>query len=206
MQNKHTRITTPIGVAKWPSLEKPDTKFDKDGCYKVDLIVQGDEADALVKEMSTVRDAHIETIKETKPKWKAKVSPLPVSDEVDDDENPTGAKVFKFKLKAVGINGEDRWEQRPIIMDSDGTPITKVPRIGGGSKLIVCADIIPYLSPMVGAGVSLRLKAVQLIDLVEYSSSSANDWNFTPQKGFKVSDQEVETEEGVEISEESADF
>ena len=40
---------TPVGVAKYPHLNKPDTAFDAEGKYKAELLVSQDEAKPLIK-------------------------------------------------------------------------------------------------------------------------------------------------------------
>ena len=37
MKKRNVRLTTDIGTALWPHLNEPDTKFDKDGSYSVNL-------------------------------------------------------------------------------------------------------------------------------------------------------------------------
>ena len=47
--------------------------------------------------------------------------------------------------------------------------------IWGGSLMKVAYQLIPYNSPAIGAGVSARLKAVQITKLVEGSGSTSSD-------------------------------
>lgn len=203
MPSKHLRLLTPVGTARWPRLCKPDTKFDKDGVYKVDLILSNDDANPLIKEIRQVLDGHVASIKKEKPSWKKKVADPPFFPEVDDADNETGNWIFKFKLKAVGVNGDDRWEQRPIIMDSHKTPIdTESIEVGQGSRMSVGCEVVPYLSPMVGAGVSLRLKIVQVVELRESGSSVGDDWGFDVVEGFVTNEQtssQTVVEEGFDF-------
>ena len=41
--------TTPLGIAKWASLNKPDTQFKKEGEYRVTMLLDGAQAEALKK-------------------------------------------------------------------------------------------------------------------------------------------------------------
>jgi len=193
MPSKHTRLTTPIGTARWPRLSKPDTKFDKDGVYKVDLILSAADAEPVKKQIQDVMKDHIEYVKRTKPALKKRAD-LPFVEEVDDGGNETGNWVFKFKLKAIGVNGDDRWEQRPIVMDSKKAPIdTTTVEVGQGSRISVGCEIVPYVSPMVGAGISLRLKVVQVVELRESGSSVGDDWGFDVVEGFVTNEKTSST-------------
>tara|TARA_R110000824_G_scaffold74738_1_gene189856 strand:- start:421 stop:1029 length:609 start_codon:yes stop_codon:yes gene_type:complete len=189
MPSKHTRLTTPVGTARWPRLSKPDTKFDKDGVYKVDLILSADDAAPVKTAIEEVMKAHIAQVKKEKPNLKKRAD-MPFVEEVDDGGNETGNWVFKFKLKAVGVNGEDRWEQRPLIIDSQTKPIdSESTEVGQGSLISVGCEIIPYISPMVGVGISLRLKVVQVVDLRESGSSVDDNWGFDVVEGFVANEQ-----------------
>jgi hypothetical protein len=145
---------------------------------------------------------HIDKIKEQK-KGKIKVADLPIKDVYDDNNNPTGEVEIKFKMNAIGNNGGDRWEQRPVLFDSKGRPMNE--NIGSGSKIRVGSEIIPYYSAAIGAGISLRLKAVQVIELVEYSSGGGFDaWKFSEEDGFVT--EGVVTTSSEEASESDFDF
>ena len=176
------RYTTPAGVAQWPRLNEPDTKFNKDGTYSVSLRLSKDDSEEIKEKMTTVLSEYVEELK-TEKKGKIKVADLPIKDVYDDDNNPTGEVEIKFKLNAIGQNGGDRWEQRPALFDSDGRPMSE--NVGGGSTIKVASEIVPYFTSMVGAGVTLRLKAVQVIELVEYTKSGGFDaWGFSKEDGF----------------------
>ena len=45
---KKPRYTTPAGIAQYPWLNKPDTKFNPDGEFKVNLEVDSESAQSLV--------------------------------------------------------------------------------------------------------------------------------------------------------------
>ena len=60
--------------------------------------------------------------------------------------------------------------------------------VWGGSQIKVSAELIPYYTQMVGAGISMRLRAAQVIELVEGGSNSEG-------YGFKKEDGYVHTTE-----------
>lgn len=182
-RKKNIRITTPIGTAQWPRLNEPDTKFNKDGTYSVSLRLTKEDAEPIQEIIGKALSDHMESLKKDSPKKKFKASPLPIKDVMDQDDNPTGEVEIRFKMNAIGINGGDRWEQRPALFDSSGRPLTET--VGGGSKIKVGAEIVPYFTAMAGAGITLRLKAVQVIELIEYHKGDAFDsWEFSQEEGF----------------------
>jgi len=50
----------------------------------------------------------------------------------------------------------------------------------------VSAELIPYYTAMAGAGVSLRLRAVQITKLVEGGSGNAKGYGFGEEDGYKL--------------------
>lgn len=179
MSKRNVRYTTEAGTASWPHLNSPDTQFDKDGVYSVSLLLTKEAAEPLLTQMTEVVNEFVES---GKAKSK-KMAPLPVKDVEDDDGNPTGDVQIKFKLKAVGKSGSDTWEQRPSIFDAAGKPMTE--QVGSGSKIKVGCEVVPYSTAMAGTGVTLRLKAVQVLELVEFTGGDGFDsWEFSKEQGF----------------------
>jgi len=208
MRRKSVKITTPTGLAVWPRLNEPDNKFDKaNPIYHLKLRLSREEAEGIVKTMTQVHKDNLADIMKDTGKKKVKEAPFPVKDVEDQDGNPTGEVEINFKLKSIGVNGGDRWEQRPKLFDSKGQPVTEV--VGGGSKVKVGAEIVPYFVASIGAGISLRLKAVQVIELVEKSGSDSFDtWEFNEEEGFVSSGEEKEavTAEVEATNEDGFDF
>lgn len=180
-------LTTPKGVAIYPHLTpgRPDTKFDKDGVYTVKL-KPSDNAEALkfAKEISAAAKAKVEETRTEKEKEKkglgkkVKAAALPVSKETDDEGNETGALVFSFKMKAKGKKKDGtEYTREPVIFDAAGKPVKGL-RIGGGSIIRVSYELNTYDRPSTEdkgtflAGASLRLHAVQVIELVEFGGNA----------------------------------
>ena len=163
------------GKAIWAKVFEPDTKFNPDGVYSVDLLKP--EADAV--KMSEyleglVNERMAEEIK-TSPKYKDSLSiHLPFEKDFDRDGNETGEVKFKFKLdaKVKGRNGE--FTQKPAIMDAKRTPMSGDHLIGNGSDIKVAFEPRTYFIPATKmVGVKLHLRGVQVINLVEYGDSAA---------------------------------
>ena len=94
-------------------------------------------------------------------------------------DEETGNIQFNFKCKASGVSKTGQnWEQKPKVFDSKGTPIAKDILVWGGTTMKVAYEIIPYSNNMLGSGVSLRLKAVQVHDLVSGGGASADSYGF----------------------------
>ena len=145
MAKKNTFVS-PKGTAAYPWLTKADTKFSAEGVYKTGLTVKGKDAEAF---QEAIKAAFIEEFGQSK---LAKAH-LPWKDEED------GAVTFSFKSK-----------MKPRLFDSQGKAITNDPAVSGGSVIKVSGAFGPY-NKGVNMGVALYLNAVQIIDLVEYSSS-----------------------------------
>jgi hypothetical protein len=184
-RKKFVRLTTPVGTAIYPRLTTPDTKFDKDGVYSVDLELDSTnkEAAAFIDTLKKAADEAYKATCESKGGKKLKRADLPVKDGEGDMVR------IKFKLKAKAGNEEKSWSQKPTLFDSSGMAIQTPPNVGSGSRIKVAFEVVPFFTAMVGAGVSLRMKAVQILDLKEYTPGDNFDaYGFKADPGgFKAS-------------------
>lgn len=180
---KLPRYVTPIGVAQYPHLTKPDTKFNPDGEYKVSLELDANAAQDIVTFLDEQFAESVATAKKENAGKKIKEGDVPYS--VDED---SGKVTIRFKLKAkVTPKKGDAFEQRVAIFDAKGKPITGEIKIGGGTKMKVSYELIPYYTAIAGAGVSLRVRAVQIIELVEYGSGAqAGSFGFGEEDGYEA--------------------
>lgn len=181
--DKPIRVVSPTGVGQYTWLTEADTRFDSDGHFKTNLIITTDEAQPLVNEIKrALKQAQQIASERMKKGQKVKWAPEPFFAEVDDAGNPTGNTIFKFKTKAQIVSKDGKViENRVPIFDSKGQPL-KDTQVWSGSELKCSADLIPYYTAVVGAGVSLRLRAVQVIKLVEGSGGSAQGFGFAEVK------------------------
>ena len=175
MAQQPVTFTTPQGVAQYPWLSKPDTKFSEEGDYKVNLIIAKEEALPTLKLINQVYAENYE--KEVKKAKGAEIkkAPPPFSEELDDAGQPTGNIILKFKSKAA---------YKPAIFDAKGIPMIDS-NIWGGSELKVNGSVAAYYTPLIGAGVALRLRAVQVIQYVEGGSGSADRFGFEAVAGYE---------------------
>ena len=165
--NDNIKGVTEVGKAIYTHLNKPDTRFQKEGVYKVTLDLSPVNAKNLLKHI----DDGIKLA--TTDSKSNKTAQLPYK----TDEN--GNMQFNFKCKASGVSKTGQnWEQKPKVFDSKGTPISKDILVWGGTTMKVAYEIIPYSNNMLGSGVSLRLKAVQVHELVSGGGASADSYGF----------------------------
>ncbi|BEP42135.1 hypothetical protein [Variovorax sp. V15] len=197
---------SPRGVFVYPALNKPDfgTKdYPKpDGEYKVTLRVPESVAEAwrngplkaIIEQAREEADAAWAKLPvATRKKLKEMTWNEVGTDEYDKEtEEPTGFVLFKFAMKASGIRKKDNspWSQKPTIFDSKGVTLAKPPQIWGGSEGKVSVEASAYFIPGTGAaGVSLRLKAVQLLKLVSGGQKDAAGYGFAAEEdGFDSSE------------------
>ena len=173
MAQQPTVITTPTGVALYPWLSKPDTKFSTEGEFKVNLVLSAEEAKPLVETINEVFSLNVQEEMKKQKKKDLKTANPPYQDELDDDGKATGKVIFKFKSKAM---------YKPAVFDAQGNAMVES-NIWGGSEIKVNASVSPYFTPTVGAGVALRLRAVQVITLVE-GSEGAGRFGFEETTGY----------------------
>ncbi len=177
------------GQALWAKLFEPDTKFDANGIYSISLTLPEVDAADMCEYLDTLCSAKFDEEVEKKPALKNQLSIQAPYSPVYDREtgDATGEIEFKFKLKAK-VNTRDgrTFEQKVAVVDAKRTPMTQEIAIGNGSDVKVAFEPMPYMvAGTKKVGVSLRLKAVQVIDLVEYGSPATSV--FDEEDGFTAS-------------------
>ncbi len=178
-------LTTAVGVAVWPHLNSPDYEYDEGGVYQVKLRLSGEDAEKFEAFCAAQqKEAAAEAKAEGKFKGRGKV---PLAD-LPFKEDEDGNKLFNFKMKATGTTrGGEKFTRSPKLFDASGQPCNDA-RVGGGSVIRVSFEPYRYYSKLVGgAGVSLRLEAVQIITLEEWTSGrDAEGYGFEATDGFSV--------------------
>jgi len=183
-QNKHTKIVSPRGIAVYPWLNRPDTKFTPDGDFKVTLKVPAKEAAPLIQKLDEIISNYQSQQTKADPKLaRYSVSP-PYEEEMDDQGNLTGHYLFKFKQKAKIHTKDGRViDMKVALVDASRTP-TSV-NVGGGSAIKIAATVFPYaMSTTKSIGLSLRPSAVQILELVSSKSNVVS--MFEDEDGFKA--------------------
>tara|TARA_Y100001938_G_scaffold136972_1_gene200585 strand:- start:885 stop:1487 length:603 start_codon:yes stop_codon:yes gene_type:complete len=190
---KTKNYTSPKGEAIWPKITKPETKWDADGVYETGLRLDAETGQKFKAYLEEFLDKHHDNVCKEQGK-KVKKGSFSVK-EVEVDGTLTGELDFKFKMKRLAGPSGRQWEQRPAIFDKMGNRIDPESiNIGSGSTIKVSYSIFPYYTAMVGAGISLQMKAVQIINLVEFHGGDAQGFGFTEEEGDFVSSQESSDE------------
>lgn len=169
-------ITTPVGIARYPHLNRPDTKYKEKGEYKVNLEMSSEDAEPFIKQIETIFGEFLSEKKRELKKDKLKLHDAPWQ------END-GQTILKLRVKAIGKSKKtgETFSRTPKLFNASGEEITD--NIGGGSKLKVA--VVPYCwyTASLGAGITLQPKAVQVLDLVTWG-----DGGTAESYGFDVSE------------------
>ena len=177
-KQNYTRITTPVGVAVYPHLTEADTKFNAAGLYHTKLAFERDEVEELIEKLEGERDEFISTLDAKTLKTHKTIAPV-FEEELDDEGEETGRVIFKANLKAhVVTKAGKEWDQEPMIFDSANNQIKDIAslKLWGGSRIRLQADVIPYaMGSTKTLGVSLRIRAVQVVELSSGNAGSPFD-------------------------------
>lgn len=123
-------MTTPKGVAIWPKLNEPDTKYKAEGVYEVKLAFDANDPalEPIRKKIDeTIEAAYQEQVdKLTEQGKKGLIAKLKKADspiKVEEDEETgeeTGRVILKFKMQASGISKKTGkpWKRKPDIFNA----------------------------------------------------------------------------------------
>jgi hypothetical protein len=184
------RLTTPVGVAKWPHLVNVDPHESYGGDYSVQLLLDNESAEAqeFVAKIEQLRDEMHKQMQANMGRKKPWNTPhFPVTDDLDQDGNESGFYSVKLKSKGSYERGGQTIERKVSFFDASGQKIGNPAQAFGGevpmgSKIAAAIQVAPYQS---GAnfGVSLRIEAIQVIEL-----GSSNAPASAEARGFTVHD------------------
>lgn len=182
---KRKKFVTPAGVAVYPRLNRPDTKYNEHGTYSADLRIPIEEAKELLKDLGAIYKAHTG---QTHPKFAPRKDKEAVwyFDQDEEGDFEKDHVILKLRAKNLITKSGDLWDRKPKLFDAVGKPIKNPPQIGGGTIMKVSFEADCYSGKV--TGVRLIPQAVQIIDLVEYESGgSAGDFGFGQEEGFTSS-------------------
>jgi len=180
---RYEAFTSPVGEAVFPWITKADTTYNASGVFKTDLSVPFEAAQDFIAKLEKARADFIATLPVGK---QQALNPRPVytdeytrpeypEDATDDEKKairdawvgePTGNVLFRFKLKAHVDTDDGGFDQTPVVVNAaSGEKIAEA--VFGGSVIRVRGQIVPYTNNAAGTvGVTLRMKAVQVIEIV----------------------------------------
>lgn len=204
---KRIRIVTPQGVAKFPYLTTPDTQFNSDGEYKVNIILDPADPDVQpfldrLDELATeaVEKAKTDLIAGAKtPKLgeraaEAVIPQEPYREDLDSEGEPTGKIEVRFKTRARGTRKDGSvWTRTVNLFDAKGKPLGEGVAVYGGAVIKVNFTPNPYyVAGTKAAGISLQLNAVQVLELS--SGADASFYGFSSEEGFDSEDDAASSE------------
>jgi hypothetical protein len=220
------------GVYKWPKLNDPDygtKEYPKEnGEFSVKLV--GDLSDKEVQGfIAKWQPLHDEAIKRAQEEFKAlpvatrkkleKVTVNPLYAEIYDEETeePTGKVEFKFAMQYSGVYKSGpkqgkKWHRRPAIFDAKGNQMHPAPSIWGGTIGRIAFEVglnkegVPgYFIPATGAaGLTLRLQAARVLQLVSEGQRDANSYGFSEEEeGYEYDPASVQTKDDAGQDEQS---
>ena len=200
-------ITTPVGVAVWPKLNEPDTKWKDEGEFSVKLKLDGEDAENLISQIKEFHALAYKVECEDHRGKKAKPPKLKCADPsykpaVDEDEEEIpGVYLFNCKRRASGEvkkgpRAGTKWTARVMLFDSKGQPIPKNVEIWGGSLLKCSITLEPWYTPSLGFGIKLGLQAVKVLELVQRGQRSAADFGFdAEEEGYTAAQDDLPFDE-----------
>jgi hypothetical protein len=197
-------VKSPEGIAVYPWLNKPDTKFNPDGEYRTKLRIPAEEAQGFITKLMAIYEANV--AEQTKiAKKKVKAANLPWAETFDEEGNEDGFIEFSFKRKAkVTMKDGSQFESKVALFDSANNPLPADVSVYGGSTIVIAAEVVPYYTATVGAGITLRLKAVQVKKLVQGGGNGgASSFGFdADEDGYKAPAKETFEDAANSVSEE----
>lgn len=168
-------LLTPIGVASYPYLTKPDTKFGNKYHTKLTFDATAGSGAEFAQQLEDLAEKHYQQcLKDAQRGKRVKKADLPFIN------NGDGTVTITAKLNAEGVNGKTQqaFTQKPTIYDEKNRPWDLNTGIFSGFELRLQVEVVPYNTPTLGAGVSLRLKAVKVEKRVE--RGNANPFGSAP--------------------------
>lgn len=198
-KNAKTTFITPKGVANWPKLNTPDTKFDPVGKYSCKLIWDGSDPDvqAFIAKLEAIQEEFFASeVARLKADKKAALAMELTKDQIikiDRDSETgeeTGKVIFMASLKAAGTRKDgSTWTQKPTIFSASGVKLANPPAVYSGTILKLSVEVEPFINQTSKkAALSIRLKAAQIIELVSGGERSFSSYGFEAEDGDEIED------------------
>lgn len=196
---------SPKARAVFPRLNTPDTKFKAEGRYSVKIRMPEAEARAFLAKFESLSEENFKEVlaahsndidkKTGKPLPPPTNDGLPFTLELDESKKPNGFMQIAFNMNAEYKNKKtgQQVKQKPGMFDSQGRPVAVDVQVGGGSLIKVAFQPSGYFTDSSRkAGISFRLQAVQIIELVKFGGVAFDK----EEGGFVAEDQGFQPEEG----------
>lgn len=175
-------LMTPVGIAEYPWLQTPDTRFGEP-TYKVNVRISGDEAVAFMEQVEAIKAEALEYLQQDPKNQRIKDLTLPIVEAEDESGNVIpNTWVVKCKARAFFTTSDGKVVENKLnIVDAKKKPIDV--SIYGGSKLKVAIGV-GAAATSIYKGLVFRIAGVQVLDLVQGGSSNL----FNVEDGFEADD------------------
>ncbi|WP_421868797.1 hypothetical protein [Pararhizobium sp.] len=189
-------MTSARGVAVYPALNRPDTKFDELGQYKADVKLSAEDAAPLIAKIQAVAKEHMGKVM---PKAKNSAFEAVLNDEGEE----TGEVLFKIRVKNKLRKSDGKlWDRRPLVIDAKKNDLPVAVAIWGGTTMRVQFEVYPWNT---GAkkGISLQPIMVQVIDLVTGGGRGDAD-AFDEEDGYEAEEETQANKSGFDNEDDSS--
>jgi len=186
------------GRAQWPKLTTPDTHFDAAGVFSTKLILTEEDRAELQTLLEDAQEQAVQIAVDEAATKGRKVKPetikrvdLPLQEIVDRETGEgTGEWVVSTKCKASGTTKDGRsWARKVPLYDSKTKPIENPKlEIWSGSVLNCRVLVKPFYTAGLGAGVSLPLQGVQILQLASGARTAADMGFGAEEDGYAYED------------------
>lgn len=163
------------------ALITPSTKFNKKGVYSANILLNAEEGKELEQKMKDLRTEQFKKYGKGTKVVELPCKPYEIVDEEtgETSADPQGRYILKANASAYIEGAKPKF--RPAIFNAKKQPVKDV-AIGAGTIARAAVTLSGY-SVAGKTGVSVKLKAVQIIELVEYSTGFSAD-AFDEEDGF----------------------
>jgi hypothetical protein len=172
---KGISVISPKGELEWCKYVEPDTKYNADGEFSVNLLLDPEEAGAkeFISKLENLRDTALGQLKENLGakgnQWSAQDI---TATHYDKDGNETGKVIVKCKLKDIA---KRKAMGKPCKIQASGPNkedlVAKKTLVGNGSIGIVGCFAFAYeMASTKKVGVSLQWQKLRVFDLVSYAN------------------------------------
>lgn len=153
-------LVTPKGKSSWAQV----LKANQYGKFEVTLLLTEEDAQAFEAQLQPILDAGIKDVEKAGKQYNVA--------ELNKGKDENGLVMYKFKQDEFKRDGS---KNSITIVNKQGNAEPNWDKlIGNGSGIKVKAWINPYyMATTKTVGLSMKLNAVQVIDLVEYSSNGS---------------------------------
>ncbi|AZD21246.1 N-acetylmuramoyl-L-alanine amidase [Pseudomonas chlororaphis subsp. aurantiaca] len=175
---------SPAGELIWPCLLKPDTTYDELGVYKTKLKVRADDLQAvkfraLIEKVQ--QEEHERQVQEAESKKKGSGKKVRLTDLPMEETKETGVEYLLFHFKAGGRYTDKKTgqvvERKIAHFDNRGLALPPDHLLTTGTVARISVFISPFYTTLLGAGVTLRIRAVKVVK--EAPTAQAQDFGFS---------------------------